>query len=183
MFKQFKTTRRVKKLLSSWGGDLSNPSPIDHIVVTELIFLYGIRKLDTIFSSKYVCADASLLSTLYIAKHIQKAGADELTIATLLKTAFLGISYAFEIDKSELKKMQINRFDRFEPLIEKMENLEPLIEEAALLFAYDLEHKKYVPFSEDSPLIIFDVFTGLKIESDTAKYFNALIPLLLQHLA
>lgn len=183
MFEKIKFAIATKRIFKSWGGNPNNPTINEMIVVTPIMLLSSRRKQSSLFSNKYVCADAAIITCAYVVKILKGTGAPDNIISDLKSKMVSAVQCEFLISKPELQELQKNRFSFFNSLLdEHEEDISPMIEEASLIFAHDLHHNKYVEYSKDSPLIILGIDKQLQIESETLAYFNIALKLVTDYL-
>lgn len=184
MFTRIKFTIAANKLIKSMGGNPKNPTINEMIVAGPILLLSAKRKHSPVFSNNYVCADAILITCEYAMKILEGTGAPDYVTSDIKDKMASAIQREFSISGSELLEMQKNRLSFFGRLLDKHPNdISPMIEEAALVFSYDLAHDRYVEYAEDSPLIILGIDKQMQIESEALEFFNAALKLVTDYIS
>ena len=183
MFERIKFLVQARKVFFSWGGNPRRASFNEVIVSAPVLTAMSLSENSSIFSNKYVCADAVLIAVTYAGYHLEEAGAPQEMIIDLLAKTRFAIKDIFKIDESEAKELVQDRFVRFSMLLsENTNDVKPMIKEAQLLFAHDLHHDKYVEFGWDSPVVLVGFDKQFLIQSDTTRFFANAMPSIMETL-
>lgn len=184
MFENMKRTRDIKRVLSMWDGDFSNPSISDLIASAILLAPLTCDKKSIFKNNSYIICDASLLSLFYVYdaldNYLNPIELEKLFLE-IRKKIFSGLNGLFDIQNKDIEQMYNNRLkaiginEAFTPI---PENLEKYTEEAIKLFAHDYLSKRYVEYSLQSPLPIIGFRQQMQLEMETKVYFNAVIPII-----
>lgn len=183
MFQKLRITMNLKKIFKSWGGDPNHPAISEMIVASPFMVIMAQKKNSAIFSNKYVCADAALISCAFAANVLADLDGSEKIISDIKNKTMSTIRCLYSISDAELQKMQSNRLAFFSELLKESEpSLTPILEEAALVFTHDLHHEKYVEYTKNSPLVIVGIEEQFSINSQTVSFLNANLDVIINYI-
>ena len=182
MFDKLRYWLDTRKIFFALGSNPSKPTINDMIVASPMLVALSMSRKSSVFSNKYVCADAVIITSTYAAYLFEESGVQDDTIVDLLASTRFVIKDVLRIDPEEAKELIQNRFSYFNTLLimNKGNDVKPILSEAQLLFAHDLLNDKFVKYSIKSPVAILGFDKLLEIQIDTQYFFSKAMPAVLE---
>ncbi len=176
--KKIKLKIFASKLQQEVGINLNSLTPADEIIFKITAFINSIKNNNSeLFKNEYVCVDTVIMSCVYASYLISPYYVQE----DLIRKCILSIRSLYNVPSEDLQKMWSNRIEYFSDYfcgLEDMSDVKSMVFEASHLFAYDITHNDYIEFTEDMPMLLLGFDKQIKIEMETAAYFNSVIPLI-----
>lgn len=176
MFKRLIFWYNSRQIYKVWNSTPKKTTINELIAAGPALQLRSLKRQSFVFKNNYVRADALIISCVYTTKALQLSGAPHKIISDLEQKFLALIQSECSVFGLELQKMQENRFPFFRKLLdEHVVDINPVLEEAALLFAHDMHHNKYVQYESTSPLVIMGIDKQMQLEYETRFFFKTAI--------
>ncbi len=174
MFEKAKFMQKVDIVLRSWDMPVQDLQLVDQLALTIIIHIMDCREHASILKSNYVCADAAILSAIYVCTKAECEKDYDTLVKGLLKRIFMSCNKLFHISLNDIDQMFQNRFETFDDLLLSGDSLESISGEASFLFSCDIAHNKYIEFSNKTPLPLMDYEKQFIIHSETKLLLKSL---------
>lgn len=173
MFDEMKMTRRITKIVQSWGGTPKSINRLEEFVIADIIMVQEYSKIKgSIFTNKYICADAALIVSFYTYDQFKQSYISSGICERLISMTKCAIEKVFSVNRDELDKIETNRRKYFLPLFVDNDDSTKATGEAINLFCSEYHNSGFIEYNESSPLTLLDVFNQMRIEAEANDFFT-----------